>query len=501
MKTFRNLLNLLVLPAIVLVLALSAVGFAQTALDTYVAALDPSYTYNLLQTVPGLGYTAYVVDMKSQTWRGPTEVTSPANPAAPNLWQHYLTIVKPDTIRSNTALLVVAGGSNKNPPSPPTSVDSLLYTLALQTGSVVAELKTVPNEPLQFAGETFTRTEDEIIAKTYRKFLDGGDDQWPLLLPMVKSAVRAMDTVDSLITSKGGTVDDFVVMGGSKRGWTTWLTAAVDDRVRAIAPAVIDVLQLDKQMEHHKEHYIGTTVGLVDGYSVAIEEYVNEHVLQELGTPRGAELRAIVDPYSYLDRLDMPKYIINSTGDEFFVPDSSQFYFHDLQGTQNYLRYVPNTDHGLNEDAVTGFATFYGALLAGATFPEFSWTIAEDGKTIQVQTMPGGPSLTGVKLWQATNLESRDFRLATVGSIWSGSASGDQGGGLYVGQVTAPASGATAFMMELTYNMGGQPLVFTTDVSIVGAVPEPTSGTLVLLGLLAAGLSFRSRKSFREGTA
>jgi len=38
---------------------------------------------------------------------------------------------------------------------------------------------------------------------------------------------------------------------------------------------------------------------------------------------------------------------MNSTGDQFFLPDNSQFYFQDLPG-EKYLRYVPNTDHSMN---------------------------------------------------------------------------------------------------------------------------------------------------------
>ena len=42
------------------------------------------------------------------------------------------------------------------------------------------------DQPLQFAGEEpDPRTEDEIIAKTFANFLDGGDSQWPALLPII----------------------------------------------------------------------------------------------------------------------------------------------------------------------------------------------------------------------------------------------------------------------------------------------------------------------------
>src|SRR5207245_10304367 len=64
---------------------------------------------------------------------------------------------------------------------------------------------------------------------------------------MVKSAVRAMDTGTALLASAQGgktAVNNFVVAGGSKRGWTTWLTGAADPRVVAIIPLVIDVVNV-----------------------------------------------------------------------------------------------------------------------------------------------------------------------------------------------------------------------------------------------------------------
>ena len=37
----------------------------------------------------------------------------------------------------------------------------------------------------------------------------------------------------------------FMVAGGSKRGWTTWTTAAVDKRVFGAIPIVMDMLDFN----------------------------------------------------------------------------------------------------------------------------------------------------------------------------------------------------------------------------------------------------------------
>jgi PhoPQ-activated pathogenicity-related protein len=54
---------------------------------------------------------------------------------------------------------------------------------------------------------------------------------------------------------------------------------------------------------------------------------------------------------------------------------------------------------------------FYNAIVAGQPRPKFSWSFAPDGVIdIETATRP----LTAV-LWQATNPETRDFRLEAIG--------------------------------------------------------------------------------------
>jgi PhoPQ-activated pathogenicity-related protein len=418
-----------------------------TPLDNYVAASDPNYAFSLNSTLPGADYTAYVYYMASQRWRSaPPEVDR-------SLWVHWLTVIVPSTVSHSTGLLFITGGDNGG--SPPGSVDSTLAQVAVASHTIAAELRMVPNQPLRFADETDPRyvtsgrREDQLLAYGWDKFLRTGDPTWLVLLPMTKSAVRAMDTVQAVQP----TVTGFVVSGGSKRGWTTWLTAAVDPRVAAIAPKVIDLLNIDQSMQHHWDAY--------GFWSSAIQDYVDMGIMDWMDTPEFQQSLSIIDPFSYVDRLTIPKFIMNSTGDQFFLPDSSQFYFDALQG-EKHLRYMPNTDH--SGTVWYDFFAFYNAFLDGVPRPQFTWTKEPDGSLrVQTATTP-----THVLLWQATNPDARDFRLETIGPVWTSSTLSDQGGHVYVAQVPEPAQGWTAFMVELEFPSGGPyPFKMTTEVSVV----------------------------------
>ncbi len=428
---------------------------AETALDRYVKAPDPSYKFQVVNTVKGNGYTLYVVDLTSQTWRSAADVDHP-------VWKHWLTIVKPDKVDTSTGYLFITGGSVNE--KAPTAANPTYVELATVTHSVAAELRGVPNEPVTFTGETRQRSEDAIIAYTWIKYMETGDETWPLRLPMTKAAVRAMDTVTSVVASAEGggvTVDKFVVSGGSKRGWTTWTTAAVDKRVVAIMPAVIDLLNIRPSFQHHYKVY--------GFFAPAVKDYVESGVMDWDGTPQYDKLMQIEEPFNYRDRLTMPKFIINDVGDQFFLPDSSRFYFDDLKG-EKYLRYIPNTDHSLRgSDARESMLAYYQAFVAGRPRPQFTWRFEPNGD-IRVVTKDH-PSV--VKLWQANNPNARDFRLMTVGPIYWSKDLEDRGDGVYVGHIDKPEKGFTAYFVEMTYPSGGKyPFKFTTGVRVTPDV-EP----------------------------
>ena len=421
----------------------------RTALDRYVAKPDTNYSFRVAESVKGEGYTTHYVDMISQAWLTTNEVNRP-------LWQHWITLVVPDNVSSSIGLLVIGGGANRtNTPSKP---DASLILTATTTHCVAAELRNVPNQPLVFAGEEKGRSEDSLIAYSWDKFLRTGDEKWPARLPMTKAAVRAMDTITAVCASAEGkktTVDRFFVAGGSKRGWTTWTTAAVDERVIAIAPIVIDMLNIEPSFVHHWEAY--------GFWAPAVGDYARMKIMDWNGAPEYRALMKIEEPYQYRERLTLPKFMINASGDQFFLPDSAQFYFKDLPGVK-YLRYVPNADHSLRgSDAPMSLLGDFQAVVNGTKLPQFTWTVPKDG-VIRVKT---SDKPSDVKLWQATNPDARDFRLMTIKDTWQSSPLAADGKLGYEARIAKPEKGWTAFFVELTYANGtATPLKFTTEVRV-----------------------------------
>ena len=423
--------------------------FEQTTLDLYVHAPDEAYEYEVVKTKSGEGYKSFIVDLVSQSFLTKEDVDR-------TNWRHWLIIVKPDVIKHQTGMLIIDGGDND--PKVPSGPSDLIVEYAKATGSVVAELGMVPNQPLTFLGENEPRWEDALIAFTWDKYLKTGDERWPVRMAMTKSAIAAMDTIQSVISDEDGKkrISKFVVTGASKRGWTTWTTAAVDDRVEAIVPIVIDLLNLEPSFEHHWRTY--------GFWAPAIQDYVDMETVEWWRTPELRALFNLVGPFSFKERYQMPKLLVNASGDEFFLPTSSQFYFDQLPG-EKYLRYVPNADHSLSgSDALETVLAFYASVLNDIPRPKFTWEFNEDGGI----TVISETSVEEVKLWSAVNPKARDFRKESIGDSWQAISLDKSRSGVYKGKPDVPFEGWKAFFIELSYQTPfGIPLKLTTSVRVL----------------------------------
>ncbi len=428
----------------------------ETALDRYIAKPDPAYAWKLASTIPGDGVKTFVIELTSQQWRTEADVDRP-------VWKHWLTLVKPDQAKPGIGFLFIGGGSNKD--DAPKSASERTLELAKSTNTVVAELGMVPNQPLAFTdSKDKGRYEDDLIAYTRIKYMETKDETWLVRLAMVKSAVRALDCMTEFLASDDGgklKVDRFVVAGGSKRGWTTWLTAVVDPRVIAIAPMVIDALNSEEITKHHFMAY--------GFFSSALNDYVNHGIFPgKIGNPDYQAVLKIEDPYYYQSRerlKSIPKFMINAAGDEFFLPDNSQFYWDKIQG-EKHIRYVPNAKHSLaGSDAKESLQAFYQSVLDGKPRPNFTWRIREKDGAIVVKT---DVTPKEVNLWQANNPNARDFRLDKIGKAYTSTPLKSKKGGTYVGRIKPAEKGYTAFFVELVFDSGGKyPFKFTTQVKVM----------------------------------
>jgi PhoPQ-activated pathogenicity-related protein len=302
----------------------------------------------------------------------------------------------------------------------------------------------------------FDRTEDALIAYTFDQYLQTGESDWPLLLPMVKSTVRAMDAMQSIVRERwGASIESFTVSGASKRGWTAWLTAAVDKRVMAVAPMVIDVLNMRAQMEHQKE-----TWGEV---SDEIRDYAALNLPERLKTERGQQLLTMVDPFSYRQQLTRPKLILLSTNDPYWPLDALNLYWSELPGPKHVL-YVPNQGHGLRDAdrVIGGVSAVHRYAAEGKPMPETTWSFASTPAELKVQ-VKADREARKVLVWSAQS-PTQDFRQAH----WTGRQCTKEADG-YACSATRGPDGYTAVFAETSFQDEGKlPFSTTTTICIAG---------------------------------
>jgi PhoPQ-activated pathogenicity-related protein len=353
---------------------------------------------------------------------------------------------------TDAVMLFITGGGHKSKQNEKDHTQA--FALAQLSGARVAVLRQVPNQPLLDG-----KTEDELIAETFVRYLQTKDENWPLLFPMTKSAVRAMDAVQAwAMEHRKPAVNRFVVTGGSKRGWTTWLTGAVDDRVVAIAPMVIVMLNLGKQGPNQLKVW--------GKYSEQIDDYVKRGLMEKTDTPEGTKLWRMVDPLTYRDRLTKPKLLINGTNDRYWTLDALDLYWNELGGPK-YLVELPNAGHGLetNRDwALGALGAFFRHVVTNRPMPQLTWDVSQGSGSESTLTIHANPAPQSARIWLATS-DTHDFRE----SHWESAPL--KPGGTISRFVPAVSRGHQAYFGELEYQIDGIPYHLTTSFQQPGAPP------------------------------
>lgn len=397
----------------------------EKALDAYLNNGDKTYNYTLKDSGRIGKAKSYQLLLTSQQWRNIT-------------WRHQLTIIVPEQVDFAGALLIIAGGSNTNE-QPNWSTKDGLWPVAAQIAetnkSVVAILKQTPNQPL-FNG----LKEDALISHTLQQYKNDGQADWPLLFPMVKSAIRAMDAIqDFTAKSLPVATKDFFIAGASKRGWTTWLSAASNDpRIKAIGPMVIDMLNMPVSLNNQLKAY--------GSYSEQIDDYVKLEIPQSTGSKKGKAVTTMIDPFSYRSRLSVPKMIFIGTNDEYWTVDAIKFYINKIPG-QTMLHYVPNAGHDLGGgiSALQTLGVLYGKMLQSKPYPVLQTTAKVTEGKVQLKITAPTSELEEMKVWSATS-GTMDFRKQK----WSSQSAG-KGQAENTIMVELPASGYKAFYVDAQY--------------------------------------------------
>lgn len=420
------------LSAVIFILFLPFLSLAG-ALEDYLGKADDHFAW----TVKGESETNHIkihrLEMTSQQWRD-------------SVWKHRVVIVRPDTVRnSSLGFLFVTGDGDGMKQVP------LLETLADRAGVICAVVTKVPNQPL-YDG----KKEDALIAYTFDQYLTSGDVSWPLLFPMVKSAVRAMDTVQGFSrTNFNQNITQFVVSGASKRGWTTWLTGATDKRVVAIAPMVIDMLNMKTQTRWAEKVY--------GKQSEQIRDYTDLNLVDRMDDARMVQLRSWVDPYSYRQRYTLPKLLLLGSNDPYWTVDSLRHYWNDLPEPKLVFQ-TPNAGHDLGggKEATQTLAAWLEMIADHKSLPKMSWTIENHGDRATLSVSVDRP-VNAIRLWTAGSSD-RDFRDET----WSSEKLEVKEGKNARTEVSKNGSNYRAFLLEAELTSpSGHPYKLSTEARVV----------------------------------
>lgn len=453
----------------------------KNVLKAFLAQPEPDFQWQCLHKSTSDNYpqvTVCELSMTSQRWRE----SSKAGCKFP-LWQHRLELYLPEqpgNAQNKPCLLMVNGGYRHDQSLETTPVGQVDGArLCHLTKSPVACIRDIPNQPLTLS-DGKPRTEDDLVAWSWQQFLQSPERNafFPLQWPMVKAIVKAMDVLEAFCLQNHRSLSSFVVTGGSKRGLVSWLAASCDNRISAIIPFVIDVLNVKACIRHHLQVY--------NGWAEAIADYAdpNHDVLSSLENQAMDELLNLIDPIHYLPNLTLPALIVNASSDEFFPPDSAQFYYHQLEGVTT-LRYLPGASHYLVRDSSVNLddimASLFGPLSEARTLPGMTWKYTDQGGiSFTVDSKP-----STARVWLCHNPDERDFRKPVLQAkglnylpvALEPDSTSDQKSSRWVYQwePKTPEQGWLSFFIEVQFENTPYPnLYYTSGVRVLPDVFEET---------------------------
>jgi PhoPQ-activated pathogenicity-related protein len=421
---------------------------ARADLHDYIKKPEPAFKWTLQEKISNSQGTIYDLHLVSQTWQGIT-------------WEHQVQVYQPKGVAPTETMVIFNTGGSAN-----LANAALGMGLAANIKSPIAILYHIPNQPLLDG-----KREDGLIAETYVRYLNTKDENWPLLFPMAKSVVKAMDALQAFAEQEWKMkVKQFIITGGSKRGWTSWMTAATGDkRVKAIAPLVIDTLNMREQMAYQL-----TSFG---AYSLMINDYTSRGLVPMPNTPAAQKLWSMVDPYTYRDNLRLPKFIGNGANDPYWTTDALNLYWDGLKGDK-WVCYVPNAGHDLQQRkddgtldrarALNSLAAFARHVIFNKPMPKLRWKHDDANgrerhsvRSLRL-TINANPAPVAARLWVA-HAPTRDFRQAK----WT-EQTVTLNGSRVVGEVAPPTEGFVAFFGELEYEIDGLRYYLSTQMRIAG---------------------------------
>ncbi|KAK5584604.1 hypothetical protein RB653_006218 [Dictyostelium firmibasis] len=396
----------------VLLLILCITNFVKSEskiLKNYVEKKDPNYKWNLNATYDtNFNSKIYILELTSQQWM--------KDHSNDSIWKHWLTICVPNDYDSTLKIghLHIIDGMNQNWTTPALqSLSPFSMDICNQTSAITSTLYQVPNQFITFENDGIPRQEDDIVAYTWRKYIDSKVSDWVSLLPQTKAGTAAMTAIQEFGKQKSFyNIEKFVVSGASKRGWTTYGLAMIGEkRLAAAVPMVIGVPNLVKDI---KEQMIS-----FGNWSWALNSYINQGIPSFFDTEYFKVVTDIVDPINYLDVMEsIPKFIILTVHDEFFVPDSTKFYYNQIKGEKRLALF--QTNHGVStfKGVSTEVSKYFKLISKNQQRPELTWNIVyssdNNSGTINMKVIKGGtPSKVVVYSVNTFSKTKRDFRMFT----------------------------------------------------------------------------------------